>query len=762
MNARAARGSQGPARLGAWLTGGLFSLLSFAAVSATPHALWRLDPVAGGALKAAGARPGVHALAFEPQALTDWPAGETGDLVLPGGRMYRIRAERAEAHASGNRTWVGKFEAAGRTYVAVLTYGPAGLTGEVQTPDGPFLLSTEDAQVVLIDTDAAGWRLPEMVESDAMVQPAPADATGLGFPAYRVEQKAAPTPQTTIDVLFAYTHGMVTRAGSTAGALLRLDQLIAIANQAYIDSEVAITLRLVHALEVAYVEADANATALNDLSSGVGVLAPAQGTLRDRYGADIVVLVRPFNYPAQVGCGIAWVGGYGGNGAAIGSQSYNGFAVISDGNDVNGTGFYCQAATFPHELGHNMGAMHDRQTTTRGGTVALGVGAYPYSYGYVHNATWSSAQGQNVCNPGSGASCFGTIMSYLSKVSELKFSNPGLLTCPAGLACGTANDNDALGLNNTRAGVASWRTTKVPFAGVQTGSGQTAGTNAPFAQPLKVTIRDATGQVVPGVTVIFAAPGAGASATLSAGSIVTDANGVAQVNATANGTAGPYAVIATAASGNVSGPFTFNLANTGGQTSMLTVVVNGGGVVTGGGINCPGACTAVPPTGSQVLLTAAAGTSAVFTGWLGGGCTGVGACAVNVDVAKTVSATFAPSGTLPARIDVDLNSQYDALTDGVVILRYLFGMSGSALTGGAIGAGALRADPAAVNSFLDNIAPQLDVDGNGHADSLTDGLMVVRYLFGLRGASLIQGAIGAGATRTTAPQIESYIAGLLP
>ncbi|MBK7470670.1 MAG: Ig-like domain-containing protein [Betaproteobacteria bacterium] len=704
----------------------------------------------------------MHPLAFEPQALTDWPAGESGEMALPDGRVYQIRADRVEEHASGNRTWVGKFEAAGRTYVAVLTFGAAGLAGEVQTPDGPLLLATEDSHVVLIDTGAAGWRLPEMVESDAMVQPEPPGAAAFAPSGEPVAEKAAPTPQSTIDVLFAYTPGMVTRAGSTAGALLRLDQLIAVANQAYIDSEVAITLRVVHALEVPYVEAANNTTALNELTSGVGVLAAAQGTLRDRYGADIVVLVRPFNYPAQVGCGIAWVGGYGGNGAAIGGQSHNGFAVVSDGNDVNGTGYYCQAATFPHELGHNMGAMHDRQTTTRGGTVPLGVGAYPYAYGYVHDATWSGTQGQNVCNPGSGASCFGTIMSYLSKVSELKFSNPGLLTCPNSLACGTANDNAALGLNNTRAGVASWRATKVPFAGVQTGSGQATAVNAPFSQPLRVTIRDATGQVVPGVTVNFSAPGAGASATLSAGSVVTDANGVAQVNATANANAGSYAVMATAASGNVPNAFTFNLVNTSGQSSMLTVVVNGGGVVTGGGINCPGACTAAPPPGSQVLLSAAAGTSTVFTGWLGGGCTGVVACSVSIDVAKTVSATFAPSGTLPARVDVDLNGQYDALTDGVMILRYLFGMSGSALTGGAIGAGAFRADPAAVSSFLGNIAPQLDIDGNGRADSLTDGLMVVRYLFGLRGASLIQGAIGTGATRTTVPQIESYIRGLLP
>ena len=34
----------------------------------------------------------------------------------------------------------------------------------------------------------------------------------------------------------------------------------------------------------------------------------------------------------------------------------------------------------------------------------------------------------------------------------------------------------------------------------------------------------------------------------------------------------------------------------------------------------------------------------------------------------------------------------------------------------------------------------LDVDGNGQIDALTDGLMIIRYMFGLRGASLTPGA----------------------
>ena len=53
------------------------------------------------------------------------------------------------------------------------------------------------------------------------------------------------------------------------------------------------------------------------------------------------------------------------------------------------------------------------------------------------------------------------------------------------------------------------------------------------------------------------------------------------------------------------------------------------------------------------------------------------------------------------------------------------------------------------------------MDGNGQTDALTDGLMLLRYLFGVRGATLTAGAIGPGAIRT-GPEMETYIQTLVP
>jgi hypothetical protein len=51
---------------------------------------------------------------------------------------------------------------------------------------------------------------------------------------------------------------------------------------------------------------------------------------------------------------------------------------------------------------------------------------------------------------------------------------------------------------------------------------------------------------------------------------------------------------------------------------------------------------------------------------------------------------------------------------------------------------------------------------SGTADALTDGLLIIRYLFGLRGPSLVAGAVDPAGTRNTAEVIEPYINALLP
>jgi hypothetical protein len=111
--------------------------------------------------------------------------------------------------------------------------------------------------------------------------------------------------------------------------------------------------------------------------------------------------------------------------------------------------------------------------------------------------------------------------------------------------------------------------------------------------------------------------------------------------------------------------------------------------------------------------------------------------------------------------DIDGNGVSDAATDGTLILRYEFGFRDTALTAGAIGTGATRTTPAAIEAYFATIAASLDVDGNGVTDALTDGVLVYRYMSGYSGAELIASAVGLNATRSTADAIVAQLATLI-
>ena len=117
------------------------------------------------------------------------------------------------------------------------------------------------------------------------------------------------------------------------------------------------------------------------------------------------------------------------------------------------------------------------------------------------------------------------------------------------------------------------------------------------------------------------------------------------------------------------------------------------------------------------------------------------------------------SGSCPGCFnwDVDDDRETKALTDGLLVIRFLFGFSGEALTAGAVGTNADRQSATAIASYLEDSGSELDIDGDGAAKALTDGLLLIRSLFGFSGDSLIAGAVGEQATRKTASEISSYI-----
>jgi len=185
---------------------------------------------------------------------------------------------------------------------------------------------------------------------------------------------------------------------------------------------------------------------------------------------------------------------------------------------------------------------------------------------------------------------------------------------------------------------------------------------------------------------------------------------------------------------------------------------SGAGVVASsvGNIDCGAVCSDTYTHGTLITLSATPAAGSQFTGWLGP-CTGAASCQFMITGPTTAVATFAPIALGAPKLDIDGTNNCDALTDGLLIIRYLFGLSGNALINSALGPAATRTTEAQIGSYLDEIRPALDIDGNGQVDALTDGLLIIRYLFGLRGDSLTAGAVGSAATRPGAPEIEAKL-----
>jgi len=121
------------------------------------------------------------------------------------------------------------------------------------------------------------------------------------------------------------------------------------------------------------------------------------------------------------------------------------------------------------------------------------------------------------------------------------------------------------------------------------------------------------------------------------------------------------------------------------------------------------------------------------------------------------------AGTIPSgSIDLDGNEKYDALTDGLLLLRGMFGLDGSALVSGIIASDAVYTDSVDIQARIETLGDLADIDGNGDIDALTDGLLTLRYLFGLQGDTLINGVVSSNATRTNADEIEAHLKTLMP
>ena len=109
---------------------------------------------------------------------------------------------------------------------------------------------------------------------------------------------------------------------------------------------------------------------------------------------------------------------------------------------------------------------------------------------------------------------------------------------------------------------------------------------------------------------------------------------------------------------------------------------------------------------------------------------------------------------LQQHLDLDMQR----VLDGILTLRWMLGMTGTNATKGALGGSPGRTDAADIAAHLN--AQLIDIDGDSSVDAATDGVLLLRALLGLSGTAVTNGAVSPCATRTTWTEIRAHLAGI--
>ena len=338
-------------------------------------------------------------------------------LTLVDGRTITARLQRiARDDTKAIQSWIGTFDDSPGS-VLVLSKVKGVVTGFANYKDEILELAPAVAGGhLLYAVDEARLPKGEVVQTPKVT----ADTGGTAVSDLGVGTTAA-VNNVIQDVLVLYTAATASRYGQ-ATIESKIQSAVQAANQAYLNSQVGITMNLVGMRQATIVEGSTMSATKSTLQSDAGV-----ANLRNQVAADVVMLVSEnTDY-----CGMA-------NLMSTNSTSFAPYAYGVVGSTC------LSSQSLAHEAGHVQGLMHDRDNS------GTWVPAYPYAYGY-----------RRCVSDGTG---FRDIMSYSCTGAPrvLQFSNPNVNY--NGYPTGVSYEIDvahsaenARALNNTAGTVAAFR-----------------------------------------------------------------------------------------------------------------------------------------------------------------------------------------------------------------------------------------------------------------------------------------------------------------
>lgn len=346
----------------------------------------------------------------------------TVTINLPAGPVVAERT-RFVRHSATHFEWFGNLPQDSRSSV-LFVFHEGTLVGKIETRGKMFEVRRLAGDAYMLDeVDLAGLkaaidpRAKDYVESP---KNGPALPKRSGQP-----QSAVPAAATVIDIMVLYDQAVLDRRGDV---IAFINTLVAEANEAFSRSRINQVVRLVRVEKVEKGLANATEETLKKAADDADIAA-----LRNRYGADLVsILVKDPNPTGS--SGIADIDG-----------AYNLVAVD-----------YAQTLrTFSHEMGHNMGALHNREDAFLPGFFPP-----PNTYNYGHRDFQKR---------------FITIMAYIGDCTGCtfinNFSNPSVYYDGAPTGVAGASDN-ARKLRETMASVAAWQKDSHVLTVAKTGQGR--------------------------------------------------------------------------------------------------------------------------------------------------------------------------------------------------------------------------------------------------------------------------------------------------
>lgn len=368
--------------------------------------------------------------------------GET--IALNFGPGYVAEMDRVTTQSMGAQVWVGRLEGGSLLDRILITETNGYTFGRIVTDEGIWHIIPDGNGHRIMQMPATAqprFSANDMRFPDPMALAARAEAGQLDFSEDIAE--AVPVGSNgIIDIAVFYSQSMSAHWGLATGG--RVQYLMAVLDTALVDSDTGLRARLVHMGPVNLTTDDADqGITLNNLSGNPNGNQPETQDLSAlraagvTYGADLVgILQRAL--PNQVSCGVAWVNGAPG-GTITPQDVAFGYSVSADWLTPDQTSI-CGAATFAHEIGHNLGFVHNVEQE---GQVGGGVRSFAHghridcNFGTIMAYTSTNEQIQ-ACPPGSPNGIGGETTAFF-------FSNPEVMRCPPNGtgACGRPfNDPD--------------------------------------------------------------------------------------------------------------------------------------------------------------------------------------------------------------------------------------------------------------------------------------------------------------------------------